>query len=163
MLVTESGHHVIDEMAVEQETAELLYALVRASKPLLVVESGTGKGYATQPLLEALRANGQGGRLVTFEPEEEFRTVQQQIYKDAVDCEVKDGTSEGYGFVPGLVFIDCWGRYREPVIRYWLTHPERPLVVIHDANRPYPFHLGEGVHIPGHDGVWIGRAKEKSA
>ncbi|MBI4342273.1 MAG: class I SAM-dependent methyltransferase [Candidatus Omnitrophica bacterium] len=44
----------------------LLYAMVRHYRPRLFVESGTGRGYSTQFIAEALRANGNGARLVTF-------------------------------------------------------------------------------------------------
>lgn len=157
--VTESGHTVWDSMAIELETGELLYALARELKPDLIVESGTGRGFATYFLAKACLFNKKG-RVITFEPEEEFRVPITEEFSKIKEIEVRDGDSTEAGLEPQMVFVDCWGKYRLPVIEHWLTHPLRPLVVVHDANRNYPFHLGEGVHIPGHDGVWIGRAKE---
>lgn len=158
-LVTESGHRIWDPWAVELETGELLYALVRAAKPRLVVESGTGNGYATEFMARALLENGQDGLVVTFETDTDFR--ERSTAKLAgLPVEFREGTGEETDLRPDLVFVDCFGGIREPVIRFWLTHPDRPLTVIHDARRNYPFHLGDGVFIPGHDGVWIGRAKE---
>lgn len=159
LLRTESGHHIWDSMAIELETGELLYSLARELKPDLIIESGTGRGYATMFLVKACFLN-EKGRIVTFEPEEEFRLEAIEQFDKIDEIEVRDGDSTGTDLKPDMVFVDCWGKYRIPVIEYWLTHPLRPLVVVHDANRDYPFHLGEGVHIPGHDGVWIGRAKE---
>lgn len=157
---TPTGHVIQDEMAIELETGELLYALVREQKPDLVIESGTGRGIATEFLHAAVRRN-EKGRIATFEPEEKFRIQAEEKFWDYPEVEVYDGTSEGTDLEPDFVFVDCWGKYRVPVIEYWLTHPLRPLVVVHDANRDYPLHLGEGIHIPGWDGVWIGRAKER--
>lgn len=159
-VTTATGHKIIDNMAIEQETGELLYALVREQKPDLIIESGTGRGVATQFLMMAVQKNGKG-RIATFEPEIGFRVAATEMFADFAEVSVYDGTSEGTELEPDFVFVDCWGKYRVPVIEYWLTHPARPLVVVHDANRDYPFHLGEGVRIPGWDGVWIGRAKER--
>lgn len=156
--VTPSGHHIWDEWAVEEETAVLLYGVVKAAKPELVVECGTGNGYATSYLLGGLTENGKG-RLVTFEPDDSFRTSTSARFGDSLPVEFREGTSKGTDLRPDLVFVDTYGGIREEVVVFWLTHPDRPLTVIHDACRNYPFHLGEGVHIPGHDGLWIGRAK----
>ncbi len=157
--VTASGHHIWDDWAVEEETAILLHALVRAARPELVVECGTGNGYATSYILGGLTENGKG-KLVTFEVDNAFRISTQARFGDDLPVEFREGTSEGTDLHPEMVFIDTYGGMRNPIIKFWLTHPDRPLTVIHDAKRDYPFHLGEGVFIPGHDGVWIGRAKE---
>lgn len=147
-------------MAIEFETGELLYALVRAAKPSLVIESGTGNGYATEFMAVALIENGKNGRLVTFETDGGFRERTAKKLEHLPFVEFREGTGEGTDLHADFVFVDCAGALRLPVIEFWLTHPDRPLTVIHDARRNYPFHLGDGVFIPGHDGVWIGRAKE---
>lgn len=46
--------------AVELEVGELLYGLVRSIKPVMVVETGTHKGYSTLLIASALEANGAG-------------------------------------------------------------------------------------------------------
>ena len=156
-LVTESGHHVWDEWAIEHETGLFLHALVRATKPRVVVEHGTGRGVAAEFLARALTENGQGGRLITFEPDDGYR-AQAAERLAPLNVELQPGMGVPFHGDPDMVFVDCYGPHREPVIRHWLAeHPGNPLVVIHDAKRSYPFHLGTGVFLPGHDGLWVGR------
>lgn len=155
----DDGFWLWDSMAVEVETAGLLFSLVRQAKPRLVVESGTGRGVAARFICEALLANGHGA-LVTFEQDEVFRDIAADTL-EGLPATIRPGMSRDSGLAPDMVFVDCYGPIREPEITFWLTqHELNPLVVVHDACRPYPFHLGEGVFIPGHDGVWIGRPKE---
>lgn len=56
----------IDGMGAEIEVFELLAALVRATKPSFVVETGTHLGRSALALLDALRRN-EHGRMVTIE------------------------------------------------------------------------------------------------
>lgn len=46
--------------AVELEVGEFLNALVRMTKPAIVVETGTHKGFSTLMIAQALKANGKG-------------------------------------------------------------------------------------------------------
>lgn len=46
--------------AVEEQTGFLLYALVRSTRPEVVVETGVANGHSSYVLLSALRANGAG-------------------------------------------------------------------------------------------------------
>lgn len=156
--LTGHGYQCWDEIAVEVETGEFLYGLVRAAKPKLIVESGTGKGYATRYLAAAAAANGHG-EIVTFEVHQGLRADAADLFAGMPVTVAAGVGADAPGLKPDLVFCDCVSDQRDRDIRYWLTHPGRPLVVIHDAKRPYPYHLGEGVHIPGHDGLWVGRAK----
>lgn len=55
-----------DYDSTEREVAELVAALVRATKPRLVLETGTSHGYTAEVIGRALAANGRG-RLVTIE------------------------------------------------------------------------------------------------
>jgi predicted O-methyltransferase YrrM len=154
-----SGFVIWDEYAIEAETALFLFSLIRHQKPDLVVESGTGRGISSTFIAEALAANGKG-KLVTFEWFDFFREGAERELA-GLPVEVREGLSAESGLDPDVVFIDCVSDKRAEEITHWLTHPKRPLVIIHDARRnEYPFHLGDGVHLPGHDGVWIGRAKE---
>ncbi len=155
-----SGFTLWDDYAIEAETALFLFSLVRHQKPDLVVESGTGQGISATFIGQALADNGKG-KLVTFEWFDFF--FDGAVKKlEGLPVEVRSGVSKDSGLNPDLVFIDCVSDRRNDEITYWLTHPDRPLTVIHDARRTeYPFHLGEGVHLPGHDGLWIGRAKSK--
>lgn len=52
--------------AVELEVGEFLNALVRMTKPSVVVETGTHKGFSTLMIAQALKANGKG-HLYTFD------------------------------------------------------------------------------------------------
>ncbi len=158
-VLVRDGYLCWDDLAVELETAELLYSLTRAAKPALVVESGTGRGIAARYIAQALHTNG-AGRLVTFEIHDVFHETARDILA-GLPAEVRGGMSKTSGLNPDMVFIDCVSDLREGEIHHWLTHPGRPLVVVHDAKRPYDFTPAEGVYIPGHDGVWIGRPKAK--
>jgi predicted O-methyltransferase YrrM len=67
-----------DGSAIELEIGELLYSLIRATKPEVVVETGTNKGFSGLMIADALRANGRG-HLHTidhldFGPVERFKT-----------------------------------------------------------------------------------------
>lgn len=53
-------------MAIELEVGEFLNALVRMTKPAIVVETGTHKGFSTLMIAQALKANGKG-HLYTFD------------------------------------------------------------------------------------------------
>jgi len=56
-----------DDMATEVEVLELLYSLVRAMRPAVIVETGTYKGIGTYYLATAARDNG-FGEVHTAEP-----------------------------------------------------------------------------------------------
>ncbi len=156
--VHSDGFVLWDQFAIEAETALFLFSLIRHQKPNLVVESGTGQGISATFIGEALAANGKG-QLVTFEWFDFFRDGAERKL-EGLPVEVRSGLSADSGLNPNVVFVDCVSDRREGEITHWLTHPDRPLVIVHDAHRNYPFHLGEGVHLPGHDGLWIGRSKE---
>ena len=161
--VGDHNHLIWDEYAIEVETGEFLYGLIRAAKPQLVVEAGTGRAFATRYMVEALLHNGSGS-IITYE-------VNPELYEGARDgfagfpvpITVRQGvpSDDGDTLKPDLVFIDCVSDRRVNEITYWLTRKDNPLVVVHDAKRPYPFDLGEGVHIPGWDGLWIGRPRKE--
>ena len=154
-----NGFTLWDDFAVEVETALLLFSLVRQSKPLLAIESGTGQGISTAFIAEALVMNGEG-ELVTFETSDFFADAARESMK-GLPVTVEQGLSRTTQRRPQFVFLDGATDERVAEITFWLTHPNRPLTVVHDARRDYPFHLAEGVYIPGNDGVWIGRAKEQ--
>lgn len=146
-----------DGMTMELEYAELLYALVRAAKPTLIVESGSGRGVTSRFIAEALRDTGRG-RLITFEPLPEFREQAIAMLR-GLPAEVRPGDSRDLqpGEVPEIVFLDSASDRRVDEIRHWLEGAATPetVVIVHDANRPYP--LGRhGVLLTGGDGLWIG-------
>ncbi len=116
--VDERGWRAWDEWGVEVETAEFLHALVRLTKPELVVEAGTGRGYAAYAIATALEENGHG-HLVTFEPELSFRQA-STVRLAGLPVTIEDGYSWDYdGADPDLVFVDSYGAIRERDLRFW--------------------------------------------
>ena len=94
--VREGEFHAWDDMGVEAEVAEFLYALVRVLKPRVVVESGTGRGYASLALAAALAENGEGV-LHTLEPIRRFQDEARNGWKGCLSSSTmgsraKDGT-----------------------------------------------------------------------
>lgn len=167
----EGDHLSIDSMSVELEVAELLYALVRQSKPNVVVECGSGKGYASRFIAEALSVNatwsddgasGVEGWLYTYEQDETYASI-AAAQLAGLPAEVVCDFSVYYDgiFDPDLVFIDTLGNYREADMAHWFACAARPLIVIHDANgyKPSTFARGEGVLLRAGRGVWVGRAR----
>ena len=160
--IEEGNFRAFTHMAVELEVAELLYALVRQTKPLLVVECGAGEGYSSVFIAQALADNGQDGRLFAFEQDPVYaeRATARLEFPPAA---VVRGFSHEHGFSldPDLVFIDTLGEHRDKDMAYWFNHPGRPLIVIHDAAHypPDVFAAGEGVLLGSGRGVWIGRAR----
>lgn len=152
-------------MACELEVAELLYALVRQSKPNVVVECGSGKGYASRFIAEGLKANGDGV-LWTFEQDSEYALVALENLGPVGDYArlIKSYSFDALAIPlkPDLVFIDSLGgEPRERDMDHWFACAARPLIVIHDASfyPPETFARGEGVLLQAGRGVWVGRAR----
>lgn len=146
-------------MAPTLEDCEFLHALVRVTKPVRVLELGSGRGVSGRFITEALVANGVGG-LLTLEPVQEHADAARELLA-GLPCEVTEWPSEIRDRAePDMVFIDSGWETREWDIEWWLTDT-RALVVVHDANRDYVGirDFGVGVLLPGSDGLWIGRAK----
>ena len=141
----EGGLHVWDDMAVEAEVAQLLYAFVRVLKPEVVVESGTGRGYAAAALASALADNGHG-HLTTFEPSTELAAFAAErltglpaSVRGGYACDHWDGPAD-------LVFVDSWGAERPRDLAFWL--PRSGPIVVHDAR--------EHAHLlEGHGGCFV--------
>lgn len=147
------------QMSVSLDEADLLYALIRALKPLNVLELGTGLGLTGRFIGEALAANGQEGFLVTVEPNPDF-AIQSALLLDGLAAKVTDEYTFGPAW-PELVYIDSGIGYRASHIKLWLSkNYYRGLVLVHDAERAYPeLKAGSGVHLPTANGMWLGRAK----
>lgn len=160
LCATSTGHRPWGPMTVELEMAELLYSLTRYAKPSVVVECGTGEGVSTQAISTALHHNG-CGTVHSWEPIVELYEQAARMFSGRPNVVVHHGNSRDCDLNPDLVFVDSGGgaHVRNPTIAHWLRHHACPLVVVHDASRGYEaLDLGEGVYIPGWDGVWIGRA-----
>lgn len=150
--VPEGEYRAWDNMGIEAEVAEFLYALVRVLKPQVVVESGTGRGYASMALSVALRANGKGV-LHTFEP---IRSYQDEARGrlNGLPVEFHDGLScEGWNGPADLVFVDSWGGVRARDLNYWVP-TDTPLVV-HDAHEHRALLTDDGFVIDTPRGLWV--------
>lgn len=158
--LTRDGYRVFDgeyaQMSCTLEDCEFLYALVRVTKPALVLELGTGLGVSARFIAEALAANDANGTLLTIEPNYDFYPAIKIMlaglrvdYTNEYRLQPND---------PDLVFIDSGYDRREADIADWLSGDYRGLVCVHDAGRGYPgLALGTGVYLPGSDGLWVGR------
>lgn len=155
------GFTAFDMMAVTLEDGDFLYALVRVTKPDLVLESGTGKGISGTFIAQALHDNGHG-RLVSFEPEIVYAAEARVRLKD-MPAEVRLDEINDWDWEaepPELVYIDSHMGRRHDDIEHWLTCGYDGLVLVHDAMRLYPeLELGTGVLLKGADGLWLGRRK----
>ncbi len=140
-------------MAPTLDECELLYALIRATRPTVVYESGTGVGVSAAFIASALAENGHG-KLLTYEPVGEFET-EARAGLDGLPVEFTAGPHTG---AADLVYLDSAPGLREREIEWWLTRSARTVVVVHDALRDYPeFALGDGVILPTAYGLWVGR------
>lgn len=138
------------------EDADFLYALVRVTKPRLVIESGTGLGIAARFIGEALRDNDRGGELISYESDD-WIAAQARLFLDGLPVTVKAANGfEDVPRTPDMVFIDSHAGRRRQDITYWLNHAFTGLVIVHDAMREYDELDGDGVVLPGSDGLWIG-------
>lgn len=148
--VEEHGFRAWDDMGVEAEVAEYLYALVRLTKPELVVESGTGSGYAAYALAAGLQRNGRG-ELLTYEPLDSYQQIARQRL-EGLPAQVLPGYAcDVCDRQPDLLFIDSWGGERQRDLDFWL--PKQRRVVVHDA---HDYELpADGVLIDTPRGLWV--------
>lgn len=145
------------KMSITRENAEFLYALVRLTKPAVVLELGTGSGLSARFMAQALHENGRG-LLYTVEPMFEHRLQALELLVGE-PVEIFEDVSElPPDIEPDLVFVDSGYRHRDDDMTYWLANGAAALIVVHDANRDYAQLRGSGVLIPCTDGMWIGRA-----
>ena len=150
------GFRSWDPMAVELESAEFLYGLVRALKPQIVLESGTGRGLCSTFIAQALSDNGNGW-LHTYEPLESFARKARRRLR-TLPATVHDGIATLYdGPSPDLVFLDSAGEGREDEIETWLDRPVA--LVVHDA---YRYALEGGLLVPTPRGLWLRLPESRS-
>ena len=168
--IEDNGYHRFQppyqQMSVTLEEAELLYALVRATRPMRVLELGTGLGLSGRFIAQALNDNQAAdsrepdlGALLTVEPIVE---VGRRAVVDLLGG-LRVSVTETYPFDerwPDLVYIDSGYKERPADIRRWLTNGYAGLVIVHDAERRYPeLDLGVGTYLPTANGMWIGHGK----
>ena len=138
---------------IELETGDVLWGLVRAIRPALVLESGTGKAISTRFLASACQVNNHG-RVVSFEPDAELIPTARTRLR-GLPAEVREGDTLAWrGERPDLVFIDSYPADRRAAeMEYWLAQPV--FVAVHDAYRYAG--LPGGLLLPVARGLWIGR------
>lgn len=140
---------------VELEIGDFLWGLVRAFRPALVLESGTGIGISTRFLGSACKEN-QHGRVISFEPDPVMlRDARKRVR--GLPVEIRDGTTlEWETPRPDFVFLDSFpGEVRRAEISKWLS--TGVLLAIHDAGR---YELPRGLQFPTPRGFWLGRGPQ---
>lgn len=159
-------------MAIELEYAEMLYDLVRALRPGVVLETGTGEGIASTFIAQALADNGTSpGYLWTFEPEPSYAVRARRnlnglpvmvLDRDWAEENTISARRDG-GVRPEMIFLDSGPHsrgVRQAEVDYWIECGDPSItLVVHDANRDYGLERGDGVLLPRGDGLWIGRAR----
>lgn len=130
--------HLRDGAAIVPEEGELLYALVRAIKPKVCVETGTHKGLSTHYIAQALHDNGEG-HLYTCDPfdYEQETTHQQSSLKDWFTYY----RMRGVDLVPPtpIDFFFCDGFHEKEHVLGEIEHffpalSKNALVVFHDCD-----------------------------
>ncbi len=125
-------------MPVAPDSGRLLYTLVRAARPALVVEFGTSFGISTLYLAAAVRDNGTG-RVVTTELSAAKARAARETFAAAGLNDVitlLDGdaleTLAGLSAAPGVVLLDGWKDLCLPVLRLLEPSLEPGALVIAD-------------------------------
>ncbi|QFZ19796.1 O-methyltransferase [Saccharothrix syringae] len=159
-------------MPVSRSGGELLYALVRATRPATVVEFGTSFGISTLHLAAAVRDNGSGHVHGSELSAAKVRAARENLaaadLADVVTVHEGDAleTLAGIGGPIGLVLLDGWKELCLPVLR--LLEPRLApgaLVVADDVSFPtmadYLAHVRDpangyvSVEFPVEDGMEI--------
>nr|WBO81257.1 class I SAM-dependent methyltransferase [Streptomyces sp. SBE_14.2] len=143
-------------MPVSREGAELLYSLVRATKPRTVVEFGTSYGISTVHLAAAVRDNG-SGRVVTTEMNRAKAAAARRTFAatgldDLIALWEGDAlqTLAGLDEPVGFLFLDGWKDLCLPVLRLLEPHlAPGTLVVADDIELPDLAPYLEYVRNPG--------------
>jgi len=164
--LAENGYHRFPapyrQMSVTREEADFLYALVRATRPLRVLEIGAGLGLTAFFIAHALAENDEMGAVVTVEPVWELAKQAHDLL-DCMPAKIVNDVAPfaEWGHKPDLVYIDSGQKYRANDITTWLTNGYTGPVLVHDAERNYPeIAAGVGVYIPTANGMWLGRSRK---
>lgn len=151
-------HHLwseIDKDATELEVTELIAALVRTIKPRRVIETGTYHAHTTRAIAEAMRQNGVGDLLRTFDTDAERATAAAATFgrtdTGQVKVEVVLGALSTDLMPDGveLAFLDSCMRCRHEELQIaWPRLTPGALVIIHDAapTRPPSAATPPGAH-----------------
>lgn len=116
--------------AAEGETYELIHGLIRAQKPEVVVETGTGFGDGARRIAAALDENG-GGHLWTVDTHDTQPIPHRRITQ--VRARSRNFVRDFDRHID-FAFVDCaFGQERIEVVD-WLLGRGTGLVVLHDLN-----------------------------
>lgn len=127
---------------IEVAVGELLYSLVRATKPLILVEAGTGTFYSAAYTLKGIVDNGVGF-LHTFDIAHSFKEEDFLEFKGKHKFHLADSLKEGATFVANLhgesidfIFLDSEHTYEQVMGEFNLFFPylrEGGLITFHDT------------------------------
>jgi predicted O-methyltransferase YrrM len=132
-----------DSMTAEVEVLDFLYALVRALKPRLIVETGTFTGVSTLRMAAAMRDNG-GGRIITVEYDPKAHAAAQQRFAASdvgryIECRHASSLQTSVEGTIDLLFSDSDPSIREQEVRRFLPQMSaNSLVLMHDSASVYP-------------------------
>lgn len=120
------------DMKTESEVIDLIYSLVRVTKPTVVVETGTYRGHGTQAISKALEANDRGNLwTVEIEPYEYPETPRTTfVTANSIEWSAKDAPA-GINFA----FVDCSSDYHDRVEVFknlWPRMTPGGIICVHD-------------------------------
>jgi hypothetical protein len=131
--------HSTDDQSTELEVSELVAALVTATQPDFVIETGTAYGQTAELIGRALKRNGQG-RLVTLEVDPE-RASSAAKRCQGLPVEVVQASSLEYTppRAVDLAWFDSLCDLRPAEFRRWLPYMhDRTVVGFHDTGPQHP-------------------------
>jgi Methyltransferase domain len=117
----------------EVEFCEMAGALTKMLRPALVVETGTGQGYATRRIAWALRG---GGRFITYEADADLREALRTRARLPKGVEVSEAPtfSDDIARDGDLFVLDSGRDHRFAELARWQEHAkEGSMVLIHDT------------------------------
>lgn len=128
-----------DSMAAEKEVLDLLYALVRALKPKLAVETGTFSGLSSTYIARAMKENGRG-RLITCEMdllvcESARKRFRDEHLDSIIDCRLCSSFDLVVDEPIDFFYSDSDVNIREQEVRNFLAKLNPfGLILMHDAS-----------------------------
>ena len=132
-----------DADSTEREVTDLVAAFVRATKPQLVLETGTSHGYTAEAIGRALIANGRG-RLVSLELDAELVAI-ARARCEGLPVDVLECDSASWAPEPGQSIDFAWldshiiGRVHE-LKRLRTRFSPGAIVGLHDTGPQHPVH-----------------------
>lgn len=124
-----------DGAAMTQEEGELLYALVRATKPKSCIETGTHAGLSASYIGSALKENG-CGFLHTYDPFDYNAPANLQQFSGWIEYHKNKGIEAKIDSPIDFLFIDGYHEKEEVLMEFLYFKPylaPNALVVFHDC------------------------------